>query len=170
MLCHNFVKHFSFLLHNTLKNHKSLPFTIIMKKNILYIIFTLFIFSCKNEIKTPTQSTVSTPADDTVAKKTMADIMAIHDEVMPMVNEIENLQTELKKQLATVKSATTKTRILDKLTALTKADKAMYAWMDGFKTDFEGMSQMEVNTYLEKQKTEVEAMAKQVKAAIAAAK
>ena len=43
-------------------------------------------------------------------------------------------------------------QILDKLTALTKADKAMYAWMDGFKTDFEGMSQTDVNAYLEKQK------------------
>lgn len=141
-----------------------------MKKNALFFIFALFIFACKNEIKTPPQTTVAASADDTIAKKAMADIMVVHDEVMPMMNEIENLQTGLKKELAAAKNASVKTQILEKLTALTKADKAMYAWMDGFKTDFEGMSQTDVNAYLEKQKADVEAMAKQVKAAISSAK
>ena len=141
-----------------------------MKKNALFFIFALFIFACKNEIKTPPQTTVAASVDDTIAKKAMADIMVVHDEVMPMMNEIENLQTGLKKELAAAKNATAKTQILEKLTALTKADKAMYAWMDGFKTDFEGMSQTDVNAYLEKQKADVEAMAKQVKAAISSAK
>ena len=141
-----------------------------MKKNALFFIFALFIFACKNEIKTPLQTTVAASVDDTIAKKAMADIMVVHDEVMPMMNEIENLQTGLKKELAAAKNASVKTQILEKLTALTKADKAMYAWMDGFKTDFEGMSQTDVNAYLEKQKADVEAMAKQVKAAISSAK
>ncbi len=144
-----------------------------MKKNILFFILFAFIFACKSEVKTPTPAiptVVSTPEENPVAKKAMEDIMVLHDEVMPMMDEIEKLQSGLKEKLAAEKNAVKKAVILAKLTALEKADKAMYAWMDGFKNDFGTMSQAEINAYLEQQKTAVEAMAKQVKVAIAAAK
>ena len=144
-----------------------------MKKNTLFFILFAFIFACKNEVKTPPVTdpvTVVEPAKDPITEKTMADIMVVHDEVMPMMDEIEKLQAGLKEKLAAEKNAAKKAIILAKLTALEKADKAMYAWMDGFKSDFGTMPQAEINAYLLQQKTEVEAMAKQVKIAIAAAK
>jgi hypothetical protein len=141
-----------------------------MKKNALF--FILFIFACKSEVKTTSQTNTTTisAVDDVIAKKTMEEIMVAHDEVMPMIGEIETLQADLKKILATEKNAAKKALILAKLTALEKADKAMYVWMDGFKSDFGTMPQAEINAYLLEQKTAVEAMAKQVKIAIAAAK
>jgi hypothetical protein len=144
-----------------------------MNKNILFFIFSIFIFACKTEVKTPTQTdatTTVTKTDDAIAKKTMDEIMVVHDEVMPMMNEIETLQADLKKKLETEKNAVKKSMILAKLTALEKADRAMYAWMDGFKSDFGTMSQTEIDAYLLQQKIDVQAMAQQVKIAIAAAK
>ena len=137
-----------------------------MKKNTIFLSFLILFFSCKNEVKTPPISDKVEKTAPTNREKTMAEIMVAHDEVMPLTNDIETLQKDLKTKLATEKNTAAKTAILAKLTGLEKADKAMYAWMDGFKSDFTGMSEVDIDTYLLSEKTKVEAMAKIVKEAV----
>ena len=141
-----------------------------MKKNIIFFSFLTLFFACKNEVKTPPISDKIEKIAPANREKTMAEIMVAHDEVMPLSNEIETLQKDLKIKLASEKNAATKNLILEKLSGLEKADKAMYAWMDGFKSDFTGMSDADIDTYLSSEKTKVEAMAKIVKEAVAKCK
>jgi Tfp pilus assembly protein PilF len=138
-----------------------------MKKNLLIAFLSnallLLGVACGNP-QTNNTSNIATEKE-----KIMTEVIAVHDEVMPMMNKIEDLQTALRADLKTATSEEQRAIIFEKLTNLEKADKAMYEWMDNFKTDFPNMTDAQIIDYLNGEKISVTKMATTVKAAITAA-
>lgn len=76
-----------------------------------------------------------------------ADVMRVHDEVMPKMEEIQEYKTEMELELDEKADYILK--------ELEKADEAMMVWMREFKTP-ESLPQEERQTYLESEKIKIE--------------
>jgi len=64
-------------------------------------------------------------------------VMAVHDEVMPRLGELNKDRKELQKILKDVEDETAKTELLTAITALEKADDGMMDWMAEWKVPSE---------------------------------
>lgn len=96
-----------------------------------------------------------TNADTEAVAKLEADVMAVHDEVMPKMEQIMNLQADLKKRTDADSSTRATAERLGR--ALTEADNAMSDWMAEYKTDaVKTLSPAEARTYLEGEKRKIE--------------
>lgn len=86
------------------------------------------------------------------------EVIAIHDEVMPMMGKVKSLQNNLLKnvdELMMEDSLTHSVKIQTLITTASELDKAyenMFVWMRQFKTDYESMTPEEANIYLKQQK------------------
>lgn len=89
------------------------------------LVFSLIIFSCKENPKTD-------PESETSSK--MEEVMAIHDEVMPKMGTIGKLVAELKPK---VDASVEGQRYGEAMTDLQDAHKAMMDWMRGFGDRFD---------------------------------
>lgn len=102
------------------------------------------------------------------------DVMAVHDEAMPYMQDIRNYKNTIAKKIdsisksgANVSEANALNRLAGELDA---ADKAMMNWMHSFG---EGYAQMDDSTavaYLEDQKARATAVKKEMEAALQKAK
>ena len=114
--------------------------------------------------------------DKAEIEKMEADVMAIHDEIMPKMGEIMELKAKLAEKLS--KSDSTKAEYLaqkkmsDSLTnMLTDADNSMMDWMEGYDSDsLKTLNKDGAKTYLSNQKSKIEAVKKLTQANIEAAK
>ncbi len=134
-------------------------------KKIAFIILT---FCCLNACKNNVQQTNDTNSQTNISaekqKQLVAEIMVVHDEVMPMMNKIEEIQKQLRTELPKIKDNVLKNKVLSSLSGLESADKAMYDWMDNYKAEPEPSIAMQ---YFTEEKVRVDAMAEKVKSAIA---
>jgi hypothetical protein len=134
-------------------------------KKIAFILFALCFFNaCKNDLQNKTAGSTTTVSDSEKQKQLVADIMVVHDEVMPMMNSIEDIQKQLRNELPKIKDKALKDNILSALSGLESADKAMYDWMDNYKAEPEPSTAMQ---YFTEEKVRVSKMADKVKQAIA---
>lgn len=108
-------------------------------------------------------------ADTEAVAKLEADVMAVHDEVMPKMEQIMNLQADLKKRTETDSITRATADSLGR--ALNEADKAMSDWMAEYKTDaVKTLPPAEARTYLEGEKRKIEAVKEKTNRSIDAAK
>jgi flagellar biosynthesis chaperone FliJ len=99
----------------------------------------------------------------------MDEIMALHDEVMPKMSRVAELQQKMSNMATATKDKALKDKQLDLAAQLEKADEAMFAWMEKFPegTALEKMSEQEAATVLQAEKAKVISMKEQVLTAIA---
>ncbi|MEX2594752.1 MAG: hypothetical protein WD426_18440 [Anditalea sp.] len=105
-------------------------------------------------------------------EKLKNEVIALHDEVMPVMGKLESFQKDLlkeatalnqkdpalkKKQIAALKSAAKD---------LEDAYNGMFVWMRQFEAEYEGMTEEEISIYLKEQKEEVEKVNADIKSAL----
>lgn len=133
-------------------------------KKIIFIAFALILLNaCENPLQNKSNNTPKVEANIEIQKQLVKEIMVVHDEVMPMMNSIEEMQKQLRNELAKTKDNALKERILSSLSELENADKAMYEWMDNYKAEPEASI---ATQYFTEEKTRVNVMAEKVKKAI----
>lgn len=98
----------------------------------------------------------------------MEEIMAAHDEVMPQMSRVAELQQKMSAMAAVTKDKALKNKQLDLATMLEKADEAMFSWMEKFPEGkaLANMSEQEATTVLQAEKAKVMSMKEQVLSAI----
>jgi hypothetical protein len=102
------------------------------------------------------------------------EVIEIHDEVMPLMGDLKSLKTKVLEKSASLSNEdfSNKEQIeeLEQMAAeLDSAFDGMFVWMRQFKSDYEGMSTIEVKDYLLEQKLKVEKVNVDIKEAIASA-
>jgi hypothetical protein len=126
--------------------------------NSLIFIFSMFVLACSN------------PLIET-NKEMRAQIIGVHDEVMPKMGELMSLQ---KKALAQADSlyaqdstATTQIESMRSLAGqLDQAYEGMFVWMRQYSLEEEGKTPEEIKTYLDDQLLKVNQVNADIKAAL----
>jgi hypothetical protein len=126
--------------------------------NSLIFIFSMFVLACAN------------PLIET-NKEMRAQIIGVHDEVMPKMGELMSLQ---KKALAQADSlyaqdstATTQIESMRSLAGqLDQAYEGMFVWMRQYSLEEEGKTPEEIKTYLDDQLLKVNQVNADIKAAL----
>ena len=130
-----------------------------MKANVLVaslLITTLF--SCDN-------------AQKEAVKLATDGVIAIHDEVMPKMGDLGELQDVLSDSIAKSKTDTITKKMIVLKANLKQADSLMYAWMEGFDMDTLGtMKPDDALKYLNDQRQSAEMMRTKALKSIEAAK
>jgi hypothetical protein len=90
--------------------------------------------------------------------------MAVHDEVMPKMDDI----MKLKKSLKEIEDSTAQDEIMKLVIALEESDKAMMNWMRNYDPKMEGMTDDEKIEYLKNKKASIEKVSEQMKSSISA--
>jgi hypothetical protein len=103
---------------------------------------------------------------DSENQKTLDEIMAVHDEVMPKMSIVTELHKKFSDMAAATKDKALKNKLLDVVMALNKADEGMFEWMEKFPEDVTKIPESEVKGILATEKTKVDAMKNQVLSAI----
>lgn len=101
-----------------------------------------------------------------------SEVIAIHDEVMPVMGKVKSLQNNLLKnvdELYMEDSIVHKDKIKTLIATATELDSAyesMFVWMRQFNTDYKRMTAVEANIYLKQQKELVSKVNADIKEAI----
>jgi formate dehydrogenase maturation protein FdhE len=88
-----------------------------------------------------------------------AEVMAVHDSIMPKMSDIHSLKKELNQHA----ESGSRDQVLSAINGLDKADEAMMDWMANFNVPED---KSEVDSYLNAQKTEINLVAEQMLQAI----
>jgi len=107
-------------------------------------------------------------------EKLKEEVISIHDEVMPKMDELKKLQKEIsQKSKDLAGDSIANSQQIEKLNAivadLDAAFEGMFVWMRQFKSTYEDMSPEEVEVYLLDQKIKVQEVNDQIKVSILAA-
>lgn len=102
------------------------------------------------------------------------EVIEIHDEVMPKMDELKKLKKEILQKAGSLGSDSTSNSIeIEKLNAialdLDSAFEGMFVWMRQFKSSYDEMTPEEVEVYLLEQKTKVQEVNDRIKSSIASA-
>ncbi|RUA33356.1 MAG: hypothetical protein DSY77_10440 [Bacteroidetes bacterium] len=101
-------------------------------------------------------------------EKLKSETIAIHDEVMPKMDDIMKLKKALKSKQDSTNNVNSD-QVQEMILALEESDKAMMNWMRNYDPRMEGMSDEEKITYLTDQKSSIEEVSKQMKSSISKA-
>ena len=104
-----------------------------------------------------------------------AEVMAVHDEIMPRIGTLMNLKKQLKEkaaQLDTIAAGNKAeaTASMGAIKELEKADEAMMQWMRTYEDPDQAMGKDKALEYLELKKKEILLVKKQMEASEAAAR
>jgi hypothetical protein len=108
-------------------------------------------------------------------EKLHSEVIAIHDEVMPVMGKVKSIQKTLMDNAAelTLEDSLSHEEQINSLkntaTELDKAYNNMFVWMRQFNTEYEKMTAEEVNIYLKQQKEKVKKVNVDIKNALAKA-
>lgn len=83
------------------------------------------------------------------------ELMEMHDSIMPAMTKLTQLKRQLKIKLQEDQNVVDKgdlKQIRDAVVSLESADEAMIDWMRNYKTSFAGMTDYEIEHYLNKEK------------------
>ncbi|GAB3332815.1 hypothetical protein GCM10027429_12640 [Marivirga atlantica] len=123
------------------------------------VLVAILFFSCETDKKS--------------VEELQADVIEVHDEVMPKMDDI----MKLKAQLKLIKADTAEVLPSDELILvnnlidnLEKADKSMMNWMRNYDSLMEGMSEEEKLTYLMKEEAAIKLVKQKMLSAISEAK
>jgi len=132
-----------------------------MKKYLIILLpfIALFFSNCK-------------PNNEDIQQELVREVMVIHDEVMPKMDDIHRTQKQLRAKKETVTNTLVKKNIDDHIIALEGAGEGMMEWMAALKlpsTD-DTRSHEEIMLYLNGQKVEIQHVSDDMKGSIAAGK
>lgn len=121
-----------------------------LKKSILLFVFTFIMGACQNQSPESTDaSSEDAQATSTQVKELQQDVMAVHDRVMPKMNKMSQLQTELKN---TAVGMADSAKFMAISSDLNQAQEGMMDWMRNFKyPEEEGWSTEQTKDYLKQQ-------------------
>jgi len=111
---------------------------------------------------------ISCESKEKEVEKLKTETIAIHDEVMPKMDDIMKLKKSLKAEQDSV-STEKSTDIQQMIISLENSDRAMMNWMRNYDPQMEGMSDEEKIEYLKKQKASIHEVSEQMKSSIAEA-
>lgn len=95
------------------------------------------------------------------------EVLALHDEVMPKMQDIMRLKKELKKKLNQVDSSSNEALLInDLISGLEKADKDMMDWMHTYNGGQDLYTHEEVMAYLNAEKSKMQVIKEETWAAI----
>jgi hypothetical protein len=105
-------------------------------------------------------------------QKLYDEVMKVHDEVMPKMNDIYKLKEELKKEMADApKMVEEKRKAIEvTITQLDSASERMMVWMRNFNPIPDSLGEEKGRKYLEEQKVKVERVKEEMLKAIEEAK
>ena len=123
------------------------------------LLFMLFLWSCSGN--SASNSTADEAEPQKLEEQLFDEVMAIHDDVMPEMADINRLTRQLDTLLQTNTFPEEKRpQVVATMQALDAADEDMYAWMNGFRQleamRNEGMSHEQIMAYLNEEKTKIE--------------
>lgn len=100
------------------------------------------------------------------------EVMKVHDEVMPKMNDIYTLKEDLKKRLASEKELTDekKKEIDIAILKLDSASESMMVWMRGFKPLPDSLGEEKVREYLETEMEKVKKVREEIQEALSQGK
>lgn len=128
-------------------------------KNIHKIIALMLIVgfsSCKNNPESKNNISKESTQEDSLYNE----LMAVHDEMMPKMQDIMNLKSELSSvadSLTNIDSLETES-IQEVISNLEIADQAMMGWMHQFEPNMDNLSHEERMTYLTLQKSKMDSV------------
>jgi hypothetical protein len=111
---------------------------------------------------------ISCESKEKEVEKLKTETIAIHDEVMPKMDDIMKLKKSLKAEQDSV-STEKSTDIQQMIISLENSDRAMMNWMRNYDPQMEGMSDEEKIEYLKKQKASIHEVSEQMKSSISEA-
>jgi hypothetical protein len=135
---------------------------ILISRYLSFTFLILSIFSCK-------------PKESIVDIK-YGEVMEVHDEIMPQMEDIYRLRKQLQKRADSLSLKSSQEafeqaeRYREAMSSLTAADKGMMEWMRNFNSDYKLMEEKEAIVYLEKEKMKVEELREKFNFSIAEAK
>lgn len=102
------------------------------------------------------------------------EVISIHDEVMPKMDELKKLKKDILQKVENLESDSTSNSLeIEKLNKialdLDAAFEGMFVWMRQFKSTYDEMTPEEVEAYLLDQKLKVQVVNDQIKSSIEAA-
>ena len=86
------------------------------------------------------------------------ELMDLHDSIMPAMTKLTQLKRQLKIKLQEERNLVDRgdwKQIKEVVLSLESADEAMMQWMRTYKTSFEGMSDYEIEYYLNEEKKQI---------------
>ncbi|ADR23350.1 hypothetical protein MATR_28010 [Marivirga tractuosa] len=111
---------------------------------------------------------VSCTSKEKDIEKLKSETIAIHDEVMPKMDDIMKLKKALKAKKDTSEDVKPN-QVQDLILALEEADEAMMNWMRNYDPRMEAMSDEEKIAYLKRQKKSIEEVSEKMKFSISEA-
>ncbi len=131
-----------------------------MKKTIILLACVSIVFSNCN------------PSNDAVQQELVREVMVVHDEVMPKMDDIYKVQKQLRESGADIKTGALRKEIDDHILSLEQAGEGMMDWMANLKLPSENDTRTheEIMTYLAKEKTEIQHVSDDMNGSIAAGK
>ena len=129
-----------------------------MKNLIILLACTSIIFSnCK-------------PSNEDIQQELVREVMVVHDEVMPKMDDIHKTQKQLREKKSDVTNLVLKQEIDDHIIALEQAGEGMMDWMANLqlpRTD-DTRTHEQIMMYLEKEKIEIQHVSDDMNGSIAA--
>jgi len=126
----------------------------ILKLSLIFI--TVLMISCDSKEK------------EKEIEKLKSETIAVHDEVMPKMDEIMKLKKSLRTELDSV-SNDESINIKGLIMSLENSDKAMMNWMRNYDPQMMDMSDEEKIEYLKKQKSAIQEVSAEMKSSISQA-
>lgn len=125
----------------------------------LFVLFFALLFSCAAE------------KDENVALKEQ--VIAVHDEVMPEIGTLKSRQKTLEEKadaLAQEANGVDTREQVQELRAAARSCEAaydgMFVWMRQFESEYDGMTEEEIRSYLQDQMKKVEQVKKDIRSAL----
>lgn len=129
-----------------------------MKRKLLIFLSLVWLgFACGDNLK----------KENEVLKN---EVIAIHDEVMPLMGELKNYQKQVEKKINQADSLGIPAEELARLRTvageLGDAFEGMFVWMRQFKSSYDEMTEQQIHDYLQEQKVLVEKVNDDIKNAL----
>lgn len=124
-----------------------------MKRIILVLILgsAITIFSCQNQQQKQDASEANKEVSSEAEKEHILykEVMAIHDEVMPLMGELMAMNKKIKNKDSSSQKAT------ELVVYLEEANESMMDWMRKFNPNIDNMTHEETMNYLEEEKKKI---------------
>jgi hypothetical protein len=140
------------------------------------IILLLFSFGCGQKTSNENNDTLDNegiPAEVQIEKSLYDDVMLVHDEVMPRMEDMMNLKGQLTEKVDLMKEESGNVETIQEIeTAISQleaADDVMMNWMRNFDPNIESLSHEEIVTYYTNQKSAIDSVKMVMETAISRA-
>jgi hypothetical protein len=125
--------------------------------NHFFALVVLFSFSCISQ-KTENDNRPILDRQACIAIANLQkEVMMMHDSIMPSISGLIQVKTavKIKLQEGNISDENQLRELRNTINSLEEADEAMMSWMRNYKTNYEGMRDEEIRSYLLKEKQQI---------------